>query len=283
MRRSIDGSILTIAGYDAAVFTDRVFDTSSTPRVVARIDAAGAVDTSLVTDLFDGVDIDAAPCVNASSLWLCGESGVFFQRTSSSATISDQNVQSCRIVDDQLFAGSFEDSQGVFRIGNGASLPTSQQAVVRLISNVTFDIFFADLNTAIAGADTLYTSSDPGVAKYVLNGAGTWITAGFVKLSGAFGLVGIVDRRQSTMTLYVTTYYVGDSSVFRLVDSGTGAFDSLRFTKLATAAQETSYFGIDFSPITVAATLSTTSKQVSECSELVFLLRDCVATVLFVD
>jgi hypothetical protein len=76
--RSIDGHYLSLAGYAAAPGTMGVANTASatTNRVVARIDAAGTVDTSTRLNTgFSGSNVRGAASVDWTAFWVSGTAG----------------------------------------------------------------------------------------------------------------------------------------------------------------------------------------------------------------
>lgn len=76
LARSVDGQYLTLAGYDAAVGTATIATSSSATynRVVARVDAAGNIDTTTAVDMYNAGNIRSATSTNGTDFWTSGTS-----------------------------------------------------------------------------------------------------------------------------------------------------------------------------------------------------------------
>src|ERR1039457_6930268 len=77
LSRSVDGQYVVLSGYDAAIAaTTLTTSTSATvPRVIGRVDATGAIDTTTaLTDAISGGNPRGATSTNGTDLWIFGTS-----------------------------------------------------------------------------------------------------------------------------------------------------------------------------------------------------------------
>ena len=209
LNRSVDGRYLVFGGYRADSGTSDLPMTNSdplmgpaTPRVVVRVDANGAVDSS--TALMDGsynqTSIRAVATDDGSRFWVAGDNAgnepccsisgglryVASLGASTSVNLSSvqesggaqtpDNVRDVGIFDGQLYDSSGSNSsigKSTFIVGSG--LPTATvdtpQALTKLYNDgaSTSAFFFLDLSNAVPGVDTLYTSASAqgeGLHKY---------------------------------------------------------------------------------------------------------------------
>jgi hypothetical protein len=220
---SSDGHYLTLAGYDASVAppTASVAGTAAatTNRVVARIDAAGNVDTSTsVNNAFDKNNVRGAVTDDGTRFWLSGANGgasggvqfVALGGTAGSSITSNlSNVRTLEIFGGQLYGGSNNGTfTNVFTVGIG--LPTTPATAVR------FQVFLRRPRAHSPSSSSARTRSrrrrpsdataGGGIQKWTLNGA-TWTLATTFSAGlggvGARGLAGYVSG--SNVVLIATT------------------------------------------------------------------------------
>ena len=72
--RSPDGKFIVVPGYAALVNAGSVAS-SNAPRVIARIDAAGAIDTTSSTTSFSTNTIRGATTLDGTGFWMVGSAG----------------------------------------------------------------------------------------------------------------------------------------------------------------------------------------------------------------
>jgi hypothetical protein len=261
---SEDGKCLLLTGYNAALGTASISTTTAaaTNRVVGIVAANGAADTSSAfSDYVSTSSPRSAASNNCVDLWFNGSSGGVRYATKGSS-ISTQvatnftNLRMAGIFDGQLFTSA---ATGALRLGTvGIGLPTTTgQTITNLPGLPTaigspYGFVFADLNSAVAGMDTLYYADDTattgigGINKYSLV-AGAWVTNGVVGTStdSYRGLTALTDGSQ--VTLFTTRK--NRSEVATLVDSsGYNAALTGTPTLLATAAINTAFQGIAIQP-----------------------------------
>lgn len=260
---SVDGRYLFLTGYDRALpatVSSALNSTnpSTVNRTIGRVDWLGNVETIMgLSDVEKGIHTIAS--YDGSELWIAGESGSV-QRSmygySNSTFIigptSSYVGRQLHIFNDQLYLST---STRIAKVGEG--LPTGAAALsgpVELNLANAYGFYFADLNPAVAGLDTLYVASDSslGLSKYTLYD-GVWT------LTGAVG--GANDRFRgltasvtgTTVTLYAVagggTGASGGGKLVKLVDSS-GYNGELTGTpvELATAANQTAFRGVAFAP-----------------------------------
>ncbi len=268
---SPNGGYLALAGYDAALGTQIVSNTSSitVPRTVAIVDPSGAIDTSTTLSNFaSGNNIRGATTTDGNSLWVTGGNGGVGYTTLGSTTATtidpsdEQNLRGIAIVDGQLYVSS-QKSIRLATVGNG--VPTApSQTLTNLPPDVPDDgsnqtpnaFFFADVSPGVAGADTLYLTDDTSdlILKFSLN-AGAWTFDGTIDAPGVRGLTGVVSG--SDVTLYATTSALDGESgtLYAYTDtSGFGGFIADTASYLVTAPANEAFRGVALVPQTPVAT-----------------------------
>jgi hypothetical protein len=193
LSRSVDGRYLSIAGYAAVPGTATPTSSTTLNRVIARIDAAGNVDTSTVlaftvgTDvLFGGGNPRGTSSIDGSSFWVGGTGvtsgttntgGIWFVPfgTSASAiTMANQvnagPTRSVKIFGGQLYGdGDTTQTPEVFAAGTGLPQTGPQPAtelpgLPAVASAGLWSFVLLDLNPAVPGVDTLYLASSTVLA-----------------------------------------------------------------------------------------------------------------------
>jgi hypothetical protein len=274
LSRSFDGNYLVLAGYDAAPGTTGITTSTSAAvnRVIARADGAGNFDTTTaLTDAISGGNPRGAASTNGTDLWISGtataggiRSTTLGSTTSTPVSTTTTNLRQVGIfgafgptgaIASQLFVSS---ASGTLRVGTvGTGTPnTSGQTTTNLpglspVPASPYGFFFADLNGAVPGVDTLYIADDStgaggGILKYSLVG-GSWVSNGNVSSAAALrGLTGVVNGN-GTVTLYAG----GNTSIVTMTDTGgyNGAITGA-LTSIATAGTNKVFRGIAFTPMT---------------------------------
>jgi hypothetical protein len=297
---SANGDYLVLTGYarslggSAAV---HAFTSADVPRVIARVDAKGQVDTSTSTTSFSEGNIRGVASSDGTDLWVIGSNtGVVYTTWGSSGggTIVSSTVTSLRAVgifDNQLYVSTA--SGNAFRIGTvGTGLPTTANQTIANLAGLptrgnVAGFFFADLSSTIPGVDTLYlvdeTNSDAGgLFKYTFDGQ-SWSLNGQIGGSGSIfrGLTGFVH--DDGVTLYLTSN--GNKLVTFTDTSGYNGTPQGGVTELASAAANTAFRGVAFAPrspqpLTPRVTSASTKEDVQTTGGLVITRdpRDSVTT-----
>jgi hypothetical protein len=263
-----DGRYLSLAGYNATPGTASVGSAGGIPREVARIDAAGAVDTTTqITAAFLGDNFRGATSQDGTGFWISGgnggtasSAGLWFVNLGSSGTATQlvtapADTRVVHVFGGQLYGTSnITNFKNVFTVGAG--LPAVATPTVTALPGMPtsstpspYSFVLFDRDATVAGYDTLYVADDgsgsvKGIQKWTLGGAGTWSRVATFNLATAVGfrgLAGIVTG--SSVTLIATT----DDSVPRLVvfvETGGTATS----TVLPASATNTLYRGVALSP-----------------------------------
>jgi hypothetical protein len=256
--RSTDGRYLLLTGYGASLgATVTSSAAATTPRVVARIDALGNVDTTTgFSDFADGSNPRSVASPDGQNLWVTGAAGgihfgTYGGTTTTQLSTTVTNLRQVQIFGSQVFVT--DASGSAVRLGAvGTGLPTTAgQTIVNIpgfamTGGSPYGFFFADLDASTAGLDTLYVADDSaGVTKYTLVG-GAWTANGTVGSATDLyrGLTGVVNG--TSVALYATR---GGSQLVALTDASgfNGAFAATP-SVLATAAANTAFRGVAFAP-----------------------------------
>lgn len=264
LSRSADGQYLIATGYDAAPGTAGVTAsaTTTTKRVIARIDPGKAVNTTTGLTAFSASNIRGATSSDGTAFWATGaNTGIVYAplgMDSTTVSTSVTNTRTAGIFGGQLYVSSGSGTntfRGVSAVGTG--LPTTAgSTTVRLpgltdtTNPSTYGFFFADLDAGVAGADTLYVADDAAGAltKFALV-SGSWVSKGVVSTDLDYrGLAGTVSG--GVVTLFATRdNSTSPDQIVTLVDaSGYNGNFAGTPTTLATAATNTAIRGIAMAP-----------------------------------
>ncbi|WP_344087408.1 ExeM/NucH family extracellular endonuclease [Luedemannella helvata] len=276
LARSVDGRYLTLGGYDAEPGTPAVAGTNAATvaRVVARVDGAGAVDTSTaLADAYSGGNLRGAVTDDGSRLWTVGSAGGVrvapFGATASTQinSAAPTNLRVAGIVAGQLYVSTGSAPTGVYQVGAGLPTTGGQTPALAAAAPSPYAFTALDRDPTVAGVDTLYVADDStagGILKFSFDGT-TWTARGAVRPAGAGarGITGAVTG--SGATLFATTTASGGQLV-RVADSA--AFDAplaATTTVLATPGANTALRGVAFAPTpTTATTPPTTSEPTTQ-------------------
>lgn len=230
LTRSADGSCLAVPGYGRDLGASGGNLTSGTvgvggppiPRVVARVRATGAIDTSTaLTDAATGSNFRGAASADCNGFWVSGTGGGGGVRfaTLGATTSSDvtgatfANTRAVAVYGGQLYmSASVTNLRGVATLGTGLPTTALAAAEIRKLTGMTdtnspgtYAFFLADLNPAVPGVDTLYVADELGgaLSKFSLVGS-TWVLNGTLGTStDAYrGITGVVNG--ASVTLYAT-------------------------------------------------------------------------------
>lgn len=228
---SPNGKYIALTGY-ASTSSSGSLASSSVPRVVGIVNTANdAIDTTTAPSNFAvGNNPRSAVTTDGNGIWMGGAAGGVVYAplgTTGAGTFigpspGATNIRQVNIFGGQLYA---DGSSGGATFGSiGTGLPTSANQPINLLPGFPQGLadtihqnpssyFFADLNPAVPGVDTLYMADDTthpsptpagGIAKYSLVG-GSWTLTGSIDetSSNYRGLTGIVQNNGS-VTIYAT-------------------------------------------------------------------------------
>ncbi len=296
LTRSANGNCLVVPGYgrDLGTGSGNLTTTGTTlingvagaiPRVVAKVDAIGAVDTTTaLTDFALGSNFRSAATTDCNTFWMSGSASAantsagVHSATVGATTSTDLSTvggftagRQVTIAGGQLYVSSASTTanrRGIFSIGTGT--PTAAVTPVRLAgltdsnSASSYGFVFADLDNSVAGVDTLYIADDTstmgtgatttggGIHKFSLVG-GVWTWNGTVgSAADAYrGLTAVVNG--TSVTLYATrkggSTSAGGGELVSVTDASgyNGAFAGSPAV-LATAASGNAFRGVALAP-----------------------------------
>ena len=269
--RSVDGRYLTLAGLDAALGNE-----GTTPdRVIARVDALGTIDTT--TALTDAGSMPrGAVTLDGSGFFLVGSSqGVRYATlgatTSTQIAANPPSGRNINVFGGQLYASTATPTvTGVVAIGSGTSTAPGQSAtslpgIPGTTDNDILQFFFADLDAATPGLDTLYLASHdaPKLSKYTLAND-VWTVTGTVGAAEDEyrGLTGVVNG--AAVTLYATRTRGTVSELVTLTDaSGFNGTLTATPTLLAATTDGSVLQGVAFTPVPEPAAIAAAFLAVS--------------------
>ncbi len=256
--RSADGMSLSFAGYNADAGTPSIAGTASATvnRVAGRVDAFGTYSVAARTDEgFTGNNVRSAVTANGVDFWLSGtgsgtSGGLWYAQGDTDTQVYNtiNNLRVANIVGGDLWfsTGSGTATRGVHFI---SGLPTAGGSPATQVLQTGDSSSPYDFAVSPSG-NLIYVADDRGAAggiqRWELAG-GTWslsYTLGTgVANVGARGLT--VDWSGATPVLYAITAEASANRLIRVEDSGAGA----GAVTLATAAPNTIFRGVDFSPV----------------------------------
>lgn len=275
---SVDGRYLLLGGYDAPIGTTGATIEASTaatfPRVIARVDLLGNVDTSTgLLDAYDGSsatagNFRAVASVDGSSFWTSGTglsstAGVRYIQNLGDTTSTFLNAGSptnCRVVgiyDGQLYTTSASTVYlGVCTVGGG--LPTTPGQMITLLpgfptsggtaASSAYDFFWADPNTLYVADDNVPASTVGGISKWTFDGV-TWTRAYRLTVQptatnnwGARGLTGFVRNGVTTLWATMVTGSGSGTVLCTVTDTGPNSV----VTPLLTSPSGTVFRGVRY-------------------------------------
>jgi hypothetical protein len=248
---AVPGSVPSLPGTTA----------TAVPRIVARVDATGNVDTTTTLGTFFSTNnVRAAYTPNGSQLWVSGYDiggGVLYTTLGAASPVQIVTAPASGHVvaafGGQLFAsGGSTPLEGVLRVGTG--LPTSAAGTTLLASSGNTESYgFAvlDRNPQVPGLDTIYlcdrgaVATSGGVKKWTSDGTNWTLVATFNAglASGVSHVAASVGG--AGVTLYVTTAE-SPNRVGAFLDDGVNLTPT--FAPIASAAVNTALHGLAFPP-----------------------------------
>jgi len=264
---SADGHYVIVAGYGSAPGVATIKSTATdagVPRIVARVDKNGAVDTTTELLAYTKTNIRGATSSDGTSFWAVGAGNssegpqyALLGSDGGSVNLSTQlaNIRVAEIFDGQLYISSGSGAfHGVSMVGTG--LPTTSGQTIALLPGMPGDAGSAygfsmlDQDGAVSGLDVLYIADDNnngtngGIQKWVFDGA-SWTKIATFTDGTTSGYRGLAAYPSGNDIIVLGT--TGDGmTVVKYVDDGTNT--SPTGTAIATALTNTAYRGIALSP-----------------------------------
>jgi hypothetical protein len=262
---STDGRYLSLTGYAAAVGTVGVAATASgtTNRVVARIDAAGNVDTSThFNAAFSANNIRMAVSIDGSAFW-AGGAGSAVQGawyipfgTTGGVQLTALNTRTLGIFGNQLYGGSSSGANlGVYTIGSPPPPTSGIQVATNLpgqTSASSYDFVLFD-RTSEPGLDTLYVADDSlvagntggGIQKWVKS-SGTWTRVSTFAATTTTGFRGLTGQISGSNVLLIATG--AETTAERIVVFVDDGSPTITGTPLVSSSTNMIFRGVAFSP-----------------------------------
>ncbi|WP_052732300.1 IPT/TIG domain-containing protein [Hymenobacter terrenus] len=276
LTRSADGRYLVLTGYDAAVGTTSLTNTTAATnnRIIGRVAADGTVDTSTrLGDAFSGssttgVNIRSAATVDGTSFYAVGSnSGVRYVPFGNSGTAATTalntavptNNRGVNIFGGNLYVSSASGAfQGISQVGTG--LPTTGPQTITQLAGFPaasgpqpYGFYFADLSATVPGVDVVYVAddrinADGGIQKWSLVGS-TWTLNGNIANNSATALRGLDGATTGSTVALVASgtgglYLVSDNAGYNAAPSTTTLS-----APLATAGTNGVFRGAAFAPV----------------------------------
>ena len=279
LHRSADGRFVTFAGYNAAGSATDSGTTSSSvvARTVGFLGANGSVDLSTkLTDAYDGFNVRGAYTTDGNQIWLAGDNnsgtgaaaltgGLRYTTRGSSTTTNlsqvqvlggaktPDNVRDVAVFDGQLYdcsGSSGSIGKGVLQVGIGTPTSGSQTltGLTTALGVSASSFVLLDLNSAIAGVDTMYAATD-NLRKYIKQANGTWAAAGIVTNATGNAFEQIIAK--ANVDGSVSVYAAGAAALVSLTDANgvSGSIQGLTTTTVLSAASGFQLGGIEFAPV----------------------------------
>jgi hypothetical protein len=258
---SVDGQGLTIMGYDAAVGTASVAGTTSANvnRVVGLVGFDSTITYTKYTNAFSANNPRSAVTVDGSEYWMAGAGTVggivYGPGSGGTVTQVSTGLTNTRVVG--IFGGDiyFTSQSGSFVGMNKISgLPNTGSTPVNLFTQTgmsPYGFFIKDDRTIYVADDR--NNVNGGIQKWTFDGSG-WSLAytlgtGVTNI-GARGLAGEIDGNGNAV-LYAITSETSANRLITITDTGSSA----TALTLSTAAQNTIYRGVAFTPVPEPATM----------------------------
>jgi hypothetical protein len=261
-----NGEYLIESGYDAALGTAKISETSDTsdPRVIGRVSASGEINTSTaLTDAGNANNPRGAASSDGKNLYWSGagkstSGGVHFatlgSSTSTLLSTSDTNARAVEIYNGQLYTSSDPTKESINIATVGSGLPsTGGQATTNLpFATAPSEPYAFSLLTLGLGSapDTIYVADNGtgAVAKYGLL-SGKWTKEGSVAVSAVTGVT--ANDANGVVTIFATTSgSSGEGGVLYKITDASGVNGTLSgtATQIATAPANEAFRGVAFAP-----------------------------------
>ncbi len=252
LARSRDKRFVTLIGYGAAVGSATPNASGGFPRIIARMDASGAFDTSTSTTALSNTTSRAAITLDGSAYWIFGSGGthrITHGTTGAGTAISADSTRHAQFVGDQLWVTKWTQSgpNGVFSWSpapTAAATPFSVVDTTAGSASVALPCGMLVVSLGGFGIDRMYVADDRtqgaggGLQIWKKSTLGGWSPAGIVAVpDGEYvrHVTGFV--RSGTVFLYATTSAPTTAPSSRLValtDDGVN-MPTMRTIKIAPA------------------------------------------------
>jgi hypothetical protein len=258
-----DGRYLVLAGYAATIPTAGVKGAAGINRVVARIDASGAIDTSTqLTTAFVGDNVRGATSQDGNSFWVEGSStgtsgGIWNVAIGNSASAvqiltAPNDARWPHVFFGQLY-GSADTTHNVFTVGTGLPSAAGQTATalpgLPTATASPFSFVLFDRNNDNV-PELMYIADDGGatvrgIQKWTFASA-TWTKAATFNLTPtAVKFEGLAGFDTGSSIILIGTTDEALPRLVKFVDTGSGTPTG---SVIGTSAANTGYHGVALSP-----------------------------------
>jgi hypothetical protein len=261
---SQNGGLLVFAGYrkdaGAATATGANDTPATTNRVIGTLTPGGVVNTSIAITDGTAANFRSATTVNGSSYYTSTSAQVGYVASpgpaSTTAAIDARNSRQVNLAGNVLYASNGSTTitdkvQSYGTLPTGAATPSP--VVTLALADAVNGFFLADLNSAVAGIDTVYALStvEGLLRKFTFNGT-SWAANGSITAAAAQDLTGVVNG--TTVQLYITS----PASLFAFTDASGigGTLTGALGAPLVNAPANTAFRGVGVFPVPEPAHLS---------------------------
>jgi uncharacterized repeat protein (TIGR02543 family) len=271
---STDGQYLTLGGYDAATTTASV-NSAAVNRVIARVDNAGNVATTLFSNATHGSGFRSVTTVDGSRYWTAGNgigvASILHQGNTTAATpttisTTSTNLRTVAIFNNQLYYSTGSGTINIYKVGTGLPTTTGQISTTNVgATGDPYGYYMVNRGGTNWNCYVAYATI-PGIYKFSsTNDGASWTSRNKVTTASIYAIVAKVNG--SNVDVYATT----TTSILKLTD--TVAFDADiagTSSTLVTAPTNTFFRGISFSPVLIAPSISNSVLTASGTVDAVF-------------
>jgi hypothetical protein len=260
LSRSLDGSLLTYAGYNVGlpIGASPATATSATvPRAIGTLDAFGNLAIGVVsTTQFSGNGIRSGVTDNANNFWGIGNgNGLQYMGSASAAgtvAATPSNNRVMNAVNNNLYYSSGSAPIGIYQVTGmptGASVPTAALLTTGTGTGTAspYDFAFNSGLTLAYVCDDRTTANGGGVQRWDWNGS-AWALTYTLNTGAGVGARGLaVDFSGANPIVYATTAENNNNRIVSFVDTGALSLES----DLTFAGVNRAFRGLEFAPVAV--------------------------------
>lgn len=251
---SENGRYFLIPGYNATVGdANSTFTTNGAIRTVNGTGTVGAGIAASATQWLSGSNgVRSATTDDGTNYWISGATiGIQYINSTTSVTTvstSNTNTRGLYIYNGQLYYAAGAGLQGISSVGTGKPTTAGTSTATRLFTPTNTDA--SGFSISPDGLTIYYVAGTSGGVYRSINTSGTW-SAGTLITTGFTGGTGIaVDWRNYTFNSSAANgakiFACNPTTVVAGNDNGTSA---MTLTTLRTAAANSAFRGLSFSPI----------------------------------
>ncbi|HEU4719060.1 MAG TPA: immunoglobulin domain-containing protein, partial [Bacteroidia bacterium] len=271
---SANGRYIIVPGYNALPGTTGLTSTTSATvaRVTGQVDASGTYSMPSVTNTyFSGNNIRGAASDGNNNYWATGaNTGACYFGTGTPAIVysTNTNNRAMAVYNGNLMFSAGAGTRGIYQF-TGMPTTASAASLILPLTGSPYQFAINSTSTILYVADdasfTSTSSQAGGIEKFTWNGS-AWVfqytlQCGNASTAGARGLV--VDFSGTNPVVYASTAESSSNRIISITDAGASSGSSA--TLLATAATNTIFRGLAFSPCSPPS-ITTVSSNSPVCS-----------------